>query len=83
MNRPWKMAHHRERQDGHLYVVAARERQIGDVVQVIEKVVLSTTSAYERPDYRLVEIRGGEARVLPGIEQTLKDARQRFEKTPA
>lgn len=70
----------KERFPSHLQVCATRERQVGDVLQVIEAVKIQPTSAYEPLSYRMVEVKNGNARKVEHICDTLKEARWRFDR---
>ena len=70
----WHWGDHRERFPSHVQVTATRERQVGEVTQVIEKIMINPTDAYEHPGYRGLEIRGDDVRILFVVD-TLKTAR--------
>ena len=71
----WKRGDLTDRIHNHVYAEAIYQRQVGDDEQVIERVRLQPTNAYERSSYRLVEVRGGRARVVGAYYATLREAR--------
>lgn len=75
----WRTGENRERFPSHVQVTAVRERQVGDTTQVIERVMIQPTSAYERPSYRLLEVTGDSLKIIAAVE-TLREARRRFDR---
>lgn len=73
----WRMAEPRERFPSHVVVTAVREREIDGITQVIERVMIQPTSAYESASYRLLEVEGDEMTNL-GVVDTLREARRNF-----
>lgn len=70
----WRIGEPRERFQSHVVVTAVREREVGGVTQVIERIMIQPTSAYERPSYRLLSVDGDRVSCLAVVE-TLREAR--------
>lgn len=77
----WKRGDLADRIRNHLFAEAIYERQVGDTLQVIERVRLRgfETNAYARSSYRLVEVRDGKARIV-FLDDTLRDTRRRADR---
>jgi len=65
----WKRGDLSDRLRNHMSAEAIYERQVGDVLQVVERVVLADRPTQDmRPFYRLVEIKNGHARAVHTAE---------------
>ncbi len=66
----WKRGDLSDRLNDHMFAEAIYERQVGEILQVVERVVLrdAPTGGYMRPLYRLVEVKNGKARAVHTAE---------------
>jgi hypothetical protein len=65
----WKRGDLADRLKNHMSAEAIFERQVGDVTQIVERVVLADRPTQDcRPFYRLVEIKDGNARAIHTLE---------------
>ena len=65
----WKRGDLTDRLQNHMSAESIYERQVGDVYQVVERVVLGDRPTQDcRPFYRLVEIKNGKARAIHTLE---------------
>jgi hypothetical protein len=61
----WKRGDLTDRLKNHMFAEAVFERQVGDVLQVVERVKLADRPTQDvRPLYRLVEVKGDNAKVI-------------------
>jgi capsule polysaccharide export protein KpsE/RkpR len=75
----WKRSDGSDRLRNHLHAEAIYERKVGDVTQIIERVRVSPTNAYERASYRLLEVIGDKA-TITALTDTLKEARAKADR---
>jgi hypothetical protein len=65
----WKRGDLSDRLENHMSAEAIYERQVGDVTQIVERVMLADRPTQDcRPMYRLVEIKNGKARAIHTLE---------------
>jgi hypothetical protein len=65
----WKRGDLTDRLDNHMDAESIYERQVGDVLQVVERVMLKDRPTQDvRPMYRLVEVKNGKARAVRTAE---------------
>lgn len=65
----WKRGDLSDRLNNHMHAEAVFEREVGDVVQVVERLMLRERPTQDaRPFYRLVEIKNGQARAIRTAE---------------
>jgi len=66
----WRRGDLSDRLMNHMAAEAIYEREVGDVLQVVERVVRrgAESNADFRPLYRLVEVKNGKARVIHTAE---------------
>jgi hypothetical protein len=82
-NPKWKRGDGSDRIGNHMYAESIYERQVGDVLQVIERLKPRGNETQDmRPFYRLVEVVNGEAKVAQGnaFVDTQRDARNLADK---
>lgn len=72
----WRRGDLADRLGNHMAAEAIYERDLGDVLQVLERVVVREMVTQDaRPFYRLVEVRDGRPRIVLGARDTLREAR--------
>lgn len=72
---PWKRSDGADRMRNHLFAEAILEREVSPgFVQIIERVKVEATNAYERPSYRLLHVLDGHARIA-NLHDTLKETK--------
>lgn len=65
----WKRGDLSDRLMNHMHAESIYERQVGDVLQVVERVMLRDRPTQDcRPFYRLVEVKNGKARAIHTAE---------------
>lgn len=65
----WKRGDLTDRLKNHMSAESIYERQIGDTLQVVERVMLADRLTQDaRPMYRLVEVKNGKARAIHTLE---------------
>lgn len=65
----WKRGDLSDRLGNHMFAEAVFQRQVGDVLQVVERTMLRDRPTQDvRPFYRLVEVRNGKARAVRAAE---------------
>lgn len=66
----WKRGDLSDRLQNHMYAESIYERQVGEVLQVVERVIRrgDETNAYTRNLYRLVEVKNGRAKVIHTVD---------------
>lgn len=74
---PWKRGDLTDRLQNHMFAESIYERQVGDVLQVVERVVLRDRPTQDvRPFYRLVEVKNGKARAIRTAELRAADTQR-------
>lgn len=76
----WKRGDLTDRLMNHMHAESIYERQVGDILQVVERLMLRDRPTQDcRPLYRLVEVRNGKARVVRtrelAVAQTQREVR--------
>ena len=73
----WKRGDLSDRVKNHMDAESIYERQVGDVLQVVERVVFRDRPTQDmRPFYRLVEVKDGKARAIRTAELRAADTQR-------
>lgn len=73
----WKRGDLSDRLQNHMFAEAVFERQVGDVIQVVERLMLRDRPTQDcRPFYRLVEVKDGKARAIHTAELRIADTQR-------
>lgn len=73
----WRRGDLTDRLDNHMNAESIYERQVGDVLQVVERVVSKDRpTQVVRPFYRLVEVKNGKARAIRTAELRIADTQR-------
>ena len=65
----WRRGDLTDRLNNHMSAESIYEREVGDVTQVVERVMLRDRPTQDcRPLYRLVEVKNGKARAIHTLE---------------
>lgn len=73
----WRRGDLTDRLDNHMYAEAVFERRVGNVLQVVERVLLKDRPTQDvRPFYRLVEVKDGKARAVRTAELRVADTQR-------